>query len=178
MNEAKLSQTEHGLVPEGEGWFVLNTRDALWQESAEFGRFTRWEGTGDAQFKELGINVGVLQPGQPACMYHGEHGQENFLVLAGEGTLIIEGEERPLAPWDFVHCPPWVKHVIVATGSDPLVVLSAGARARQGVIYPVEAAALKYGAGVKRETPKPDEAYAGTAENVPIRYVEGDLPGA
>ncbi len=176
MNEAKLSQTEFGLVPEGEGWFVLNTRDALWQESADFGRFTRWEGTGDAQFKEVGINVGVLQPGQPACMYHGEDGQENFLVLAGVGTLIIEGEERPLQPWDFVHCPAWVKHVIVATGSEPLVVLSVGARARQGVIYPVEPVALKHGAGVERETPKPDEAYAGTAENVSIRYVDGDLP--
>ena len=130
MKEARLQETEHGLVPEGEGWFVLNTMEAAWAESAEFGRYTRWEGKGDARFPEVGINIGVMQPGQPACMYHGEDAQENFLVLAGEGILIIEGEERPLRAWDFVHCPAWAKHVIVAAGSEPLVVLAVGARNR------------------------------------------------
>jgi hypothetical protein len=28
--EAKLEQTENGLVPQGEGWFVLNAREAVW----------------------------------------------------------------------------------------------------------------------------------------------------
>ena len=44
-----------------------------------------------------GINIGVLQPGQPACMYHGEDDQEDFLVLAGECLLLIEGQERRAA---------------------------------------------------------------------------------
>ncbi|MGZ8702713.1 MAG: cupin domain-containing protein [Gaiellaceae bacterium] len=178
MNEAKLMETGHGLVPEGEGWFVLNTTEALWQESTEFGRFTRWEGRGGAQFQELGINVAVLQPGQPACMYHGENAQENFLVLAGEGILIVEGEERPLKAWDFVHCPPWVKHLIVAAGSEPFVVIAVGARnGRPGLVYPVDEVARKHGASVERETNDGDEAYAGTAPNVPSRYVVGELPG-
>ena len=38
-------------------------------------------------------------------MYHWEADQEDFLVLAGEALLIVEGEERPLRAWDFVHCP-------------------------------------------------------------------------
>ena len=28
--EAPLEQTEHGIVPAGRGWFVLNARDAPW----------------------------------------------------------------------------------------------------------------------------------------------------
>ena len=128
MKEAQLTETEQGLVPTDEGWYVLNTRDAVWYDSAEFGRYARWEGKGEARFPEVGINIAVMQPGQPACMYHGEDAQEDFLVLAGEGILIIEGEERPLQAWDFVHCPPWAKHVIVAAGSEPFVVIAVGAR--------------------------------------------------
>ena len=109
-------------------------------------------------------------------MYHGEEAQEDFLVLAGEGILIVEGEERPLKAWDFVHCPPWTKHVIVAAGSEPLVVIAVGARGKPGLVYPVEEAALKHGAGVSQETTDGDEAYAGTSEVVRTRYVEGDLP--
>ena len=175
--EARLKETEHGHVPEGEGWYVLNTKDAIWGDSAEFGRYTQWEGKGEARFPEVGINIGVMQPGQPGCMYHGEDAQENFLVLAGEGILIIEGEERPLKAWDFVHCPPWAKHVIVAAGSEPFVVIAVGARnGRKGLVYPVDETALKHGAGVEQETEHGEEAYAGTSEVVPTRYVEGDLP--
>ena len=29
--EAKLERTEHGLVPQGDGWFVINARDAVWR---------------------------------------------------------------------------------------------------------------------------------------------------
>ncbi|HEX7526442.1 MAG TPA: hypothetical protein VF327_09050, partial [Gaiellaceae bacterium] len=29
--ESKLEKTEHGLVPKGEGWFVLGMRDAVWR---------------------------------------------------------------------------------------------------------------------------------------------------
>ena len=175
MKEARLKETEHGLLPEGEGWYVLNTKDAVWGDSAEFGRYTRWEGDGEARFPQIGMNIGVLQPGQPACMYHGEEAQEDFLILAGEGILIIEGEERPLQAWDFVHCPPWTKHVIVA-GSEPLIVISVGGRGKPGLVYPVEEAALKHGAGVSQETTDGDEAYAGTSEVMRTQYVDGDLP--
>jgi uncharacterized cupin superfamily protein len=176
VKEARLKETEHGLLPEGEGWYVLNTKDAVWGDSAEFGRYTRWEGDGEARFKQIGMNIGVMQPGQPACMYHGEDAQEDFLVLAGEGVLIVEGEERPLKAWDFVHCPPWTKHVIVAAGSEPLVVIAVGGRGKPGLLYPVDETALKHGAGVSQETTDGDEAYAGTSEVVRTRYVEGDLP--
>ena len=104
--------------------------------------------------------------------------QENFLVLAGDGILIIEGEERPLKAWDFVHCPSWTKHVIVA-GAEPLVFIPVGARnGRPGLVYPVDDVARKYGASVEAETKDADEAYAGTGANVPSRYARGELPWA
>lgn len=175
--EAKLDRTELGLVPAGEGWFVLNAADALWAENDDFGLYTNWEG--DARrFDQLGINVSVLRPGQPMCMYHGEGAQEDFLVLAGEGTLVIEGEERPLRAWDLVHCPAWTRHVLVAGGEEPMVVLAVGARTPDpSVIYPRDEAALRHRAGVETETPLPREAYAASAQDRPVRYTPGTLPG-
>jgi uncharacterized cupin superfamily protein len=63
-----------------------------------------------APFAELGINLRVLSPGDTTWLYHAESNQENFLVLVGECLLLIEGEERPLGAWDFVHCPPHTEH--------------------------------------------------------------------
>ena len=65
-------------------------------------------------------------------MYHWEADQEDFLVLAGEALLIVEGEERPLRRWDFVHCPAGTRHVIVGAGDGPCVVVAVGAREHQG----------------------------------------------
>ncbi|HEX3975529.1 MAG TPA: cupin domain-containing protein, partial [Solirubrobacteraceae bacterium] len=104
--EAKLTQTPGGKAPKGAGWFVLNAREARWL-TGDFGAYTRFEGA--ERWKHLGFNIGVLEPGQPACYYHAENDQEDFLVLSGECLLLIEGQERPLKAWDFVHCPPWTE---------------------------------------------------------------------
>ena len=113
--EAPLEQTEAGLRPAGEGWFVLNAREAAWQESAGRGGYCKFEG--EPRFSQLGIQLRALGPGEPMSMYHWEADQEDFLVLSGEALLIIEGEERPLRAWDFVHCPPEAKHTIVGASS-------------------------------------------------------------
>ncbi len=52
---------------------------------------------GDTRFEQLGIGIEVLGPGEPMASYHREGDQEDFLVLRGAGTLVVEGEERPLA---------------------------------------------------------------------------------
>ena len=79
------------------------------------------------EFWEIGFNVGVLEPGHPMAMYHWETDQEDFLVVSGEALLIVEGEERPLRAWDFVHCPPGTDHIIVGAGTGPV---SSSPRAR------------------------------------------------
>jgi uncharacterized cupin superfamily protein len=93
------------------------------------------------------------------AMYHEEPGQEDFLVLRGECLLIVEGEERPLKQWDFVHCPPRTKHVIVGAGHAPALVLAVGARKGQAS-YPVDETAVRHDAGVDHEVASPAEAYA------------------
>jgi uncharacterized cupin superfamily protein len=172
--EAPLKKVDGGLVPEGEGWFVLNAREALWLDG-DFGAYTRFEG--DARFPQIGINIGVLQPGQPACMYHGEDEQEDFLVLAGECLLLIEGEERPLKAFDFVHCPAWTEHVFVGAGDGPCAVLAIGTRLGGDVVYPAAAFAQAHRAAVPEETRDPKEAYKDMQEDVATGYRDGWLPG-
>jgi uncharacterized cupin superfamily protein len=173
--EAPLEPGEGGLVPRGEGWFVVNAREAKWL-GGRFGAYTRFEG--DTRFPKLGVNIGVLEPGQPACMYHGEDEQEDFLVLAGECLLLVEGEERRLQAWDFVHCPAWTEHVFVGAGDSPCTVLAIGTRSGGDIVYPESELARRHGAGVERETSDPKEAYAGTPEDVGVSYREGWLPSA
>ena len=152
--EAKL---ENG-VPQGEGWFVVNARDSRWLYN-ELGAYCSFEGKGEAAFEQLGINLNVLPPGMPMAMYHEEPGQEAFLVLRGECLLLVEGQERPLKAWDFVHCPPRTKHVIVGAGEAPALVLAVGAR-KGPASYPVDETAVRLDAGVDKEVASPAEAYA------------------
>ena len=55
---------------------------------------------GKRPFRQLGININVLEPGQPLGLYHREDHQEGFLVLAGECVLVVEDEQRALKAWD------------------------------------------------------------------------------
>jgi quercetin dioxygenase-like cupin family protein len=174
VRAAELTTTDVGLVPQGDGWFVLNARDVSWIRSEERGQDTDFEGR--QEWTQLGFRLQVLSPGQRG-LYHGERGQEDFLVVAGECILVIEGEERRLATWDFVHCPPWTRHVFVGAGEGPCVIVMTGSRADGfEVVYPVDDVAARYGASVPRETSKPPEAYAhfGPEERSPYR--EGWLP--
>jgi uncharacterized cupin superfamily protein len=173
--EASLRSTKYGLVPDGDGWFVLNARDTRWRDYGPLGAACDFEGK--RPFKQLGINLNVLEPGEPMSMYHIENRQEGFLVLAGECTLIVEGEERSLKAWDFFHCPRGTAHVILGAGDGPAVVLAVGARGgRKGIVYQVAAAAVKYGAGVEHETTKSAEAYAKFPAPSRSPYREGWLP--
>jgi uncharacterized cupin superfamily protein len=122
----------------------------------------------------------VLDPGEPMAMYHWEADQEDFLVVAGEAVLIVEGEERPLRQWDFVHCPPNAKHTIVGAGDGPCVVVAVGAREHEGKPdwggYPVDEIAARYGASAAAETTEPKEAYAHLTRRQPVGYRDGWLP--
>ena len=126
--EAPLEQTEHGLVPSGDGWFVISARKARWLERGGGGRGAASRAR--AEFPQIGVSLYVLEAGEPVGMYHWEADQEDFLVLDGEALLIVEGEERALGRRDLVHCPAGTNHIIVGAGEQPCVVLAVGARAR------------------------------------------------
>ncbi len=164
--EAPLKDKGSGLAPVGEGWFVVNVRDAQWLTSERgdkkpSGSECAFE-SGDIWFREYGFRIHVLAPGEPNGLYHRESAQEDFLVLSGECLLLVEGEERRLRAWDFVHCPPWTEHIFVGAGDGPCAILMVGTRAEDGqIVYPVSEVALRHGAGAEVETNNPDEAYTG-----------------
>jgi uncharacterized cupin superfamily protein len=114
----------------------------------------------DAPWPDTGVNVQVMEPGQPNSLYHSEPVQEDFLVLRGECILIVDGEERRLREWDFVHCPAGVEHVFVGAGDGPCAVLMIGSRREDKAHYPVNEVAAKYGASATSPTDSPAEAYA------------------
>ena len=164
--EAPLEHDGHGLRPVGEGWFVLNVRDARWFAS-ELDTYAQFE-SDEVRFDQVGIGIGILSPGKSNGMYHGEDAQEDFLVLSGECLLIVEGQERPLKAWDFVHCPPWTEHIFVGAGDGPCVVVGVGARRKgRGIVYPGNDTASKHGAGVEQTTSDPRVAYARFSEDTP-----------
>jgi uncharacterized cupin superfamily protein len=167
--EAKLEQRDSGLAPASEGWFVMNVRDAEWFTSESFGSGCVFESR-EFPFPQLGINVSVLEPGKPNCLYHSESQQEDFLVLSGECRLLVDGEERMLGPWDFVHCPAGVEHVFVGAGDEPCVVLMVGFRSEnEQLLYPASELAARYGASAEEETSDPRKAYAPYERAKPAR---------
>jgi uncharacterized cupin superfamily protein len=179
MTEARIVDSEDGAgrVPEGDGWFVLNAKDARWIDG-KLGKYTGFEGNGAAQFPQLGININILEPGEPMTMYHRENAQEDFLVLSGECIVIVDGQERPLKQWDLFHCPAGVDHAVVGAGQGPSLVLAVGSRTGDeddGLVSPAHPAAQKHGAAVESETIEPKAAY----ERFTSRrtgYEEGWLP--
>ena len=169
VEEARLERVGNGIAAVTEGWFVVNARDAPWVERDGFGKRGRFELDGrlaagteyePVHFEQLGITLTVLETGEPNGYYHGEAGQEDFLVLAGECIAVVEGVERHLCQWDFLHCPPWTKHILIGAGTAPSTILMTGARVEGGIVYPVSDVAAKHGASVEAETTSPHEAYA------------------
>jgi uncharacterized cupin superfamily protein len=174
--EAPLVETEGGLEPGGAGWFVVNVADACWWSDETFGKVTAFEG-GEHRFDQFGINIQVLEPGEPNCLYHRESSQEGFLVLWGECLLLVEGEERRLRQWDFVHSPPNTDHVFVGAGVGPCAILMVGARSEdEELFYPVSELAQRHGAGVEEATPDPKVAYAPYPRSVRARPEPRSLP--
>ena len=106
--EARLEETDAGLVPATVGWFVMNARDARWRDQPGRGHSLPLTGADEYEaetfFPMLGMAIRVVNPGEPTDTYHWETEQEDFLVLSGEALLIVEGQERRLRQWDFVHC--------------------------------------------------------------------------
>jgi uncharacterized cupin superfamily protein len=171
VGEARLEDVGSGLAPMTQGWFVVNVADAAWLANDAFGTKCIFEADRPVlrqrpdlpvqRFEQIGINLRVLEPGQPSGMYHAESNQEDFLVLTGECLVIVEGVERSLAAWDFVHCPPGTGHVFVGAGDGPCVILMTGARnPDRQIVYPRSESARRYEASVETETNSAAQAYA------------------
>lgn len=157
-------------------WYVANLREGQWWERGPRGRVKELVDDDGAQ---VGVNLFVLEPGQPMSMYHWEADQEGFLVLSGEALLIVEDKEHSLRQWDFFHCPAPVPHTIVGAGSGPSAILAIGARDRQSGpdwgAYPYSDVAMKHDASAEEETTDPDAAYARFPDRAHGEFREGWL---
>src|SRR5205823_13895987 len=143
--------------------FVMNLADAPARSHSRRATIIDLEPEG-VRWPDTGVNVQVFEPRKPNGRYHSEPVQEDFLVLHGECIVILEGEERRLRQWDFVHCPAGVEHVFVGGGDGPSAVLMIGSRRLDEAHYPVNELAAKYDASVKEATDSPAEAYADWAD--------------
>jgi uncharacterized cupin superfamily protein len=183
--EARLEQTNAGLVPASAGWFVMNARDGRWFHKPGRGDSIPLTGCDEHEaetyFPMLGMSIQVLPPGEPNATYHWETEQEDFLVLSGEALLIVEGQERPLKQWDFVHCPPGTRHVFVGAGEDPCVILATSSRQFQEYgpwgFYSVDEKARRYNASSPEETQDGSVAYARFLPEQETAYPGALLPG-
>ncbi len=171
VDEASSEETPYGRYVTSEGWFVLNLADALAVRNEEKGGAVYPLEPRVSPFRDFGVNVRVLRPGEPNALYHSESAQEGFLVLSGACTLIVEEEERLLQQWDYFHCPADTRHVIVGAGDGPCAIVMIGSRPEtETLLYPVSAVAAKYGASATKETDSGDEAYADwPGEHLPVR---------
>jgi mannose-6-phosphate isomerase-like protein (cupin superfamily) len=184
VREADLEPTDAGLVPASPGWFVLNARDARWFHRPGRGDSLPLTGCDEFEaetyFPMLGMSIQVLPPGAPNATYHWETEQEAFLVLAGEALLIVEGEERTLRQWDFVHCPPETRHAFVGAGDRPCVILAASSRRFQKDgpwgSYCADETAARYNASPPEDTQDGDVAYGRFPPAHPAPYRDGLLP--
>jgi uncharacterized cupin superfamily protein len=168
MDEARLEDVGVGLMPATEGWFAVNVRDVAWMVHPRFGARCVFEGhprllddpPSDFEpvgFPDMGIRLQVLEPGQSSTLYHAETAQEGFLVLAGECVAAIDGQQRRLRAWDFLHLPAGTQHGFTGAGDEACVILMLGARppGRTILYTPTDVTA-----SVETETDSPGEAYA------------------
>jgi uncharacterized cupin superfamily protein len=139
--------------------FIVNVADAPALGHSRRATLIDFEG-GRGNWPDTGVNIQVLAPGRPNCRYHSETVQEDFLVLLGECTVILDGEERMMHQWDFLHCPAGTEHVFIGAGGGPCAILMIGSRREEHVHYPVNELAARYDASVTHPTEHPEEAYA------------------
>jgi uncharacterized cupin superfamily protein len=163
------------MLEERDGWFVVNVKDARWAANSAFGKICRFERP-DEPFPQIGVHIFVLEPGKPNCRYHREDAQEDLLVLSGRCRLLVNGKERMLEPWDFVHFPAGVTHVCVGVEDGPCAILFMGYRANpETLFYPASEIARRYGAESPQPTPDPSIAYADVKKREPVDPPEWPL---
>lgn len=160
MEEARLEETETGLVPRGQGWYIANVRDLSWHRLPANGIWCEFDDPDDRS-PQLGIGVHVLAPGEASAMYHSENeDEEGFLILDGECLVVVEGEERTMRQWDYFRCPPGTEHITVGAGEGPCAILMVGVRhGHSSCVYPHNDVAARHGASVPETTSDPKVAY-------------------
>ncbi len=87
----------------------------------------------------FGLNLIVLQPGQAGRIHRHERQEEVYLVLEGELSLMLEGEEHRVPAGGLARVAPEVRRQLVNRRPQRLVLLALGGatphESRDGVAY-------------------------------------------
>jgi uncharacterized cupin superfamily protein len=76
--------------------------------------------------ESFGINLMRFEPGERGRIHRHEHQEEVYLILEGELTLVVEGDERVLRRYDVARVAPQVRRQLVNRGPEPLRLLALG----------------------------------------------------
>jgi uncharacterized cupin superfamily protein len=171
VQEAHIEETPEGRVPAGGGWFVLNLGEMAWETVPGFGTWRGFEAPdADPSQPGTGVHVHVLQPGEANGYYHSEAAQEGFLVLSGECVAIVEGQERRMRRWDYLHSPPGTAHITVGAGDEPCALLMFGSPdPSRKVEWIADESAARFGASVARTTDRAGEVYGDAPDRARVR---------
>jgi uncharacterized cupin superfamily protein len=171
VQEAHIEKTPEGQVPVDGGWFILNLGEMAWETAPSFGVWCDFDGPEhQSGTPGIGVHVHVLQPGEAPGYYHAEDAQEGFIVLSGECIAIVEGQERRMRRWDYLHSPPGTEHITVATGDEPCAILMFGSPdPSRKVEWIANETAARYGASVVTTTGRHTEAYGDLPKSVRAR---------
>ncbi len=87
----------------------------------------------------FGLNLILLQPGQVGRIHRHQHQEEVYLVLDGELSLLVEGEEHRLGQGALARVAPSVRRQLVNRRPRRVVLLALGGASdhtgRDGVAY-------------------------------------------
>jgi mannose-6-phosphate isomerase-like protein (cupin superfamily) len=170
VHEAEIEETREGRVVRNDGWFILNLREMAWETVPGFGSWCSFDSPNkDPDEPGIGVHVHVLMPGEPNGYYHAEAAQEGFLVLSGECTAVVEGQERVMRQWDYLHSPPGTAHITVGAGTGPCAILMFGSPdPSRKVEWIADQVAARYEASVSRTTGCAREAYEDAPPAAPV----------
>jgi mannose-6-phosphate isomerase-like protein (cupin superfamily) len=88
-----------------------------------------WAGRVSAPAQNQSLAEAILPPGGATIEHYHRTSEELYLVTAGEGRLLIDGEERLVREGDCALIPPRARHKLLNAGATPLKILCACAPA-------------------------------------------------
>jgi uncharacterized cupin superfamily protein len=77
----------------------------------------------------FGVNLMALNPGQRNRIHLHREQEEAYLVLEGTLTVLVEGEEYELAPFDAIRVAPSLRRQLVNRSSERVLFLALGGSA-------------------------------------------------
>lgn len=84
-----------------------------------------WAGPVSAPARNQSLAEATIPAGGATTAHYHRLTEELYLVTAGRGLLVIDGEERPVAVGDCALIPPGAIHKIFNVGEDPLRIVCA-----------------------------------------------------